>query len=144
LPDDRICCVCVRARVRCCRGGLVESAAFVTIATRPVSDEGGLAALRVCTVALLSLIFLGAGWSLVRAVHLRQRLEYCTRPWNVVDWLIILLAVYIVSEWSFFRVSQPAEIERRVCFWLAVGSPCLGVCTHCDPIMCSHRLAAAQ
>jgi hypothetical protein len=26
------------------------------------------------------------------------------------------------------------QVSGRVCFWLAIGSPCLGVCTHCDPI----------
>ena len=34
--------------------------------------------------------------------HRRKRMEYCTKPATIVDWLIILLAIYIVSEWNFF------------------------------------------
>eukprot|EP01048_Picozoa_sp_COSAG05_P022501 COSAG05_NODE_4529_length_1476_cov_1552.782135_2_plen_84_part_00 len=63
------------------RGGNVQTASFVTMATRPQGDNlDGLAALRWSVVGLMSVIFLDAGFALVNAVHMRKRMEYCTKP----------------------------------------------------------------
>lgn len=86
------------------RGGAVVPSTVVTMSTRPVVESSSLSALRGCAVALLAWMFLEEGTAMVWAVLNRKRLEYCIATWTIINWGIIMLAVYIVSEWNFFRV----------------------------------------
>lgn len=94
----------VRLNVEFKRGGAVVPSTVVTMSTRPVVDSSELSALRGATVALLAWMFLEEGTAMVWAVLDRRRLEYCIATWTITNWGIIMLAVYIVSEWNFFRV----------------------------------------
>ena len=94
----------LRLNVEFKRGGAVIPSAVVTMSTRPVVDSSELSVLRGATVALLAWMFLEEGTAMVWAVLNRRRLEYCVATWTITNWGIIMLAIYIVSEWNFFRV----------------------------------------
>ena len=101
----------VRMRMAFDRAGTVTPTMSVT--TLPsVVDSGTQVLLRFFGVILLTLLFVEEGWELVQSVHARQRFEYCTNGWTMLDWLVILLAVYLISEYNFYRVDHAAAEDN--------------------------------